>query len=242
MTSATQATMMQPMHSEILQEGATTRRVLERVPQDKLSWRPHPKSMSLGQLAMHTALVPGLIGKMAQIDAFDAANANFDHATPTSVEEVLSTHDASMQAAAAYLGGMSNETAMSTWRFTGNGKDLMVMPRVAMLRALMFNHWYHHRGQLSVYLRLLDVPVPSIYGPSADENPFAEVSSAIRRQSPDAIFLFILRQAAACNETYRYLVVGGDGRGGDGADHGAEDDANSSDGEMQSVGWHGLHG
>ncbi|MEO8129700.1 MAG: DinB family protein, partial [Bryobacteraceae bacterium] len=77
------------------------------------------------------------------------------------------------KAAEEYLSGVSNEAAMSSWRLTANGKEIFAIPRVAMLRSIMLNHWYHHRGQLSVYLRLLDVPVPVIYGRSADENPFA---------------------------------------------------------------------
>jgi uncharacterized damage-inducible protein DinB len=165
-------TMLTPMIGELQQEGATTRRVLERVPQDKLSWRPHPKSMSLGQLALHTASIPAALSKLAQLDQFDQSQANFDQAEAASVAEILAAHDASLQAAQEQVGGMSDSFAMGTWRFTAHGNDVMALPRVAMLRALMLNHWYHHRGQLSVYLRLLEVPVPVIYGRSADENPF----------------------------------------------------------------------
>jgi uncharacterized damage-inducible protein DinB len=165
--------MIEPMCGEIAQEAATTRRVLERVPADKLTWKPHPRSMSIGQLAMHVATIPGSICKLAQVDEFEVNPANFNPPVPKSAEEILSALDASVRAAQEYLGGLSESSATGTWRAKANGRELMYLPRVAMLRSLMLNHWYHHRGQLSVYLRLLEVPVPTIYGPSADENPFA---------------------------------------------------------------------
>jgi uncharacterized damage-inducible protein DinB len=165
--------MMEPMLGELQQEAATTKRVLERVPGDKLAWKPHPKSMSLGQLAMHVATIPGGITKMAQVDAYEINPANFNQPGPKDMAEVLAALDAGVKEAEVYLGGISDSDAMGSWRLTANGKEVMTMPRAAMLRMIMFSHWFHHRGQLSVYLRLLDVPVPTIYGPSADENPFA---------------------------------------------------------------------
>jgi uncharacterized damage-inducible protein DinB len=164
--------MLEPMMGEIEQEAATTKRVLERVPADKLTWKPHPRSMSLGQLAMHVATIPGGICKLAQVDEFEVNQANFDPPAPKDAEEILAALDASVRAAQDYLGVVSESSAMGTWRATANGREVMCMPRVAMLRSIMLNHWYHHRGQLSVYLRLLEVPVPIIYGRSADENPF----------------------------------------------------------------------
>jgi uncharacterized damage-inducible protein DinB len=165
--------MLEPMMGEIQQEAATTKRVLERVPADKLSWKPHPKSMSLGQLAIHIATIPGNLSKLAQLDVFDTSQANFEPAAPKDAAEILTALDASIKAVEEYLGGMSESAAMGNWRLTAGGKEVFTIPRVAMLRSIMLNHWYHHRGQLSVYLRLLDVPVPVIYGRSADENPFA---------------------------------------------------------------------
>ncbi|HTC33782.1 MAG TPA: DinB family protein [Bryobacteraceae bacterium] len=164
--------MMEPVVGELQQEAATTKRVLERVPSDKLGWKPHPKSMSLGQLAMHVATIPGGISKLAQVDEFEVNPANFNQPAPKDAAEILAALEASVKAAEEYLGGVSDSAALGNWRATANGKEVMAMPRAAMLRALMLNHWYHHRGQLSVYLRLLEVPVPTIYGPSADENPF----------------------------------------------------------------------
>lgn len=164
--------ILEPMIGEIRQEAATTKRVLERVPADKLAWKPHPRSMSLGQLAMHIATIPGGITKLAQVDEFEINPADFVPPSPNNTLEILAALDASVRAAEEYLGGVSESAALGNWRATANGKEVMSVPRAAMLRSIMLNHWYHHRGQLSVYLRLLEVPVPVIYGPSADENPF----------------------------------------------------------------------
>jgi uncharacterized damage-inducible protein DinB len=165
--------MSQAMIDELRQETATTRRVLERVPADKLSWRPHPKSMTLGQLAIHIANIPGAICGLAAVDEFDASTVDFTPPQPASRDEILSRLETSVREAEAYLSGLSPEAAMKGWRMTAGGRELMTIPRAALLRSVMLNHWYHHRGQLSVYLRLLDVPIPVIYGRSADENPFA---------------------------------------------------------------------
>jgi uncharacterized damage-inducible protein DinB len=172
MTTMLEPGVLEQMKAEIEQEAATTKRVLERVPADKLGWKPHPKSMSLGQLAMHVATIPGGISKLAQVDVFEVNPANFDPPTPKGKDEILGALDASVQATQEYLSGVSEASAKGTWRAMLKGRELMAMPRATMLRSLMLNHWYHHRGQLSVYLRLLEAPVPSIYGPSADENPF----------------------------------------------------------------------
>ena len=163
---------MKPLSGELEQEAVTTKRVLERVPADKLGWKPHPKSMSLGQLAMHIATIPKGISEIARLDTLEPNPANFNIPQPQSREEILGALDASVRAAVDYLGGLNETAANGTWRAVAGGREVMAMPRAVMLRALMLNHWYHHRGQLSVYLRLLDVPVPSIYGPSADDNPF----------------------------------------------------------------------
>ncbi len=165
--------MLEPMLSEIREEAAITKQVLERVPADKLSWKPHRKSMSLGQLAVHIATIPGNLSKLAQLEEFDISQGNFDPPAPNNAKEILTALDASLKAAEEYLGGVSESAAMGNWRLTSKGKEVFTIPRVGLLRTIMLNHWYHHRGQLSVYLRLLEVPVPVIYGQSADENPFA---------------------------------------------------------------------
>ncbi len=164
--------MMQPMLNEFREEVATTKRVLARVPEDKLGWKPHAKSMSLGQLALHIATVPGGVSKIAQVDEFDVSQANFNAPAPTSLAEIESALNESARTVESYLGRMTEPEATATWRMMAGGKEMFHLPRVALLRSIMLNHWYHHRGQLSVYLRMLDVSVPSIYGPSADENPF----------------------------------------------------------------------
>ena len=166
-------TMVGPLLGELQQEAAVTRRVLERVPTDKLTWKPHPKSMSLGQLAMHTATIPGGIAKMAQLDEFDASGVDFRlHRSPKTRPKSSRPSMRVSKKPRSTCAGVNDSAAMASWRMVMNGKEVFSLPRIAMLRTIMFSHWYHHRGQLSVYLRLLDVPVPSIYGPSADENPF----------------------------------------------------------------------
>ncbi len=164
--------MLEPMMSEFREETVTTRRVLERVPGDKLSWRPHRKSMALGQLAIHIANVPASVARIAQLDEFDVATANFEPPMPSSREEILSTFEQSVRTAEDFLNGLTEKTAKGDWRLVAKGKQIFTKPRISIVRSIMLNHWYHHRGQLSVYLRLLDVPVPVIYGRSADESPF----------------------------------------------------------------------
>ena len=165
--------IVEPMLNEFREEAAITKRVLARVPADKLTWKPHQKSMSLGQLSLHIASVPGALAKLSQLDEFDAAQANFDPPAPKNVEEIHAALDESIRVAEECLSGLSEQRALGPWRLVLNGKQVFSQPRIGMLRSIMLNHWYHHRGQLSVYLRMLDVPVPVIYGRSADENPFA---------------------------------------------------------------------
>ncbi|MFN8059579.1 MAG: DinB family protein [Vicinamibacterales bacterium] len=162
----------QSLVAEMEQEAATTRRVLERVPADKLAWKPHAKSMSLGKLAMHVAGTPGMIAQMSKPAVFEMP-PNMSEPVAATTADLLKAHDEALAGAKSIVSGYSDAELMASWTWQREGKAMMTMPRIALLRAIMLNHWYHHRGQLSVYLRLLDVPVPSIYGPSADENPFA---------------------------------------------------------------------
>jgi uncharacterized damage-inducible protein DinB len=166
-------TMLDPMLNEFREEAAVTKRVLERVPADKLSWKPHAKSMSLGQLAFHIATVPGALARITQQDGFDVSQGSFDPPSPKTVEEIHAAFEQSVRGVEEYLKGMTEQTAQGNWRLMLGEKELFSKSRIGVLRSIMLNHWYHHRGQLSVYLRLLDVPVPMIYGASADENPFA---------------------------------------------------------------------
>jgi len=155
---------------EIDQEAQTTKRVLDRIPEDKLAWKPHPKAFSLGQLALHIASVPGSVAAAAVPDSMEAPN--FSQPEAKSRQEVLDTFSKSLASAKDTLKQMDDARLTSMWSLTKNGKVLMSVPRIGFIRSILMNHNYHHRGQLSVYLRMLDVPVPSIYGPSADENPF----------------------------------------------------------------------
>jgi len=165
--------MTEPMLKEFRQEAETTRRVLERVPADKLTWKPHSTSMSLGELAIHIAGIPGRLGSaVAQQDRLDLNPEAFVPAVPKDLQEIHDTFEQSCKDAEAYLESMSDQTAMADWTLLARGNPVFTLPRIAVLRSIMLNHWYHHRGQLSVYLRMLDVPVPVIYGRSADENPF----------------------------------------------------------------------
>lgn len=165
--------ILEPVLNEFREEVPTTRRVLERVPADKLSWKPHPKSMSLGQLALHVATIPGLIERVATTEEF-APPADFKFEPPADVKQIHETFEKCVRTAEERLNSMDEKTARGNWRIVApNGMEVLNRPRAAILRKIMLNHWYHHRGQLSVYLRLLNVPVPSIYGPSADESPFS---------------------------------------------------------------------
>jgi uncharacterized damage-inducible protein DinB len=146
--------------------------MLERIPVDRLDWQPHAKSMTLGQLGLHVAGLPGAFARLGRLDGLDASTVDFAPRTPQSTEEILATLEASLAEAQAFFSGLDDEAANAPWRLTLGERELATMPRHELVRSLMFNHAYHHRGQLSVYLRLLDVPVPATYGNSADENPF----------------------------------------------------------------------
>ena len=166
-------TIIEGLLAELEQEAETTRRVLERIPQAHLSWKPHPKSMSLGQLGLHVATVPGNVAEFAAMDTIPSPPA-FVQPEAATASELLSSLTESVAKARRALGGFDDARMGAMWRLQSGGRDILAMPRVAFVRAIMLNHWYHHRGQLLVYLRLLNLSVPSVYGPTADENPFAD--------------------------------------------------------------------
>ena len=152
----------------------STRRVLARVPMDKLDWRPHPKSMSLGELAMHTAAVPFIGITMLQHDAWDMAGPRPPRPPmPATTDELLAHFDGHVTQLVALLDGTDDAAMTAIYEVRRGEQVLMSQPRAAMLRTMVPNHLIHHRAQLGVYLRLLDVPVPAVYGNSADENPMA---------------------------------------------------------------------
>jgi uncharacterized damage-inducible protein DinB len=162
--------------NEMDMEAQSTARVLERVPQEHLSWKPHAKSFSLGQLALHVATIPGMVAEMAALDTM--APPQFVQPEPATSAELVPALKASVARAREVLEGLDDAAMGATWRLVADGQELMAMPRAAVARTIMLNHWYHHRGQLLVYLRMHNVPLPSVYGPTADENPFAAAAAA----------------------------------------------------------------
>jgi uncharacterized damage-inducible protein DinB len=169
--------MIEALIQELEQEAQTTRRVLERVPGDQLAWKPHAKSMSLGQLALHVATTPGMVAEIVRQSPFPVPKFTQPEAASTS--ELVPALEQTVAQAKTNLRAIGDAGLGSIWRVVDGDKELMAMPVAGVLRFIMLNHWYHHRGQLSVYLRELNVPVPSIYGPSADENPFVADAAAV---------------------------------------------------------------
>jgi uncharacterized damage-inducible protein DinB len=166
--------LTQALIREFEQESATTRRVLERVPEDRLAWKPHAKSMSVGELALHVAMSPAYISAWALKDSVEMSGRGQPPPQPASTAEVLAAHDEGVKKTKDALTQIGDDGLQKDWKLiTTEGATIMGMPKIALVRTIVMNHTYHHRGQLSVYLRMLDVPVPSIYGPSADESPFA---------------------------------------------------------------------
>jgi uncharacterized damage-inducible protein DinB len=155
--------------AEFEQEAQTTRKFLERLPDDKLTWKPHAKSMSAGQLALHIAGVPGQVVQMAQADEVSPPDSN--RPQPASNHEVLQKLDESIATVKRILPTFTDERMQAPWKLKAEGRELVSMPRAVFLRNILLNHWYHHRGQFGVYLRLVGANVPSSYGPSGDELP-----------------------------------------------------------------------
>lgn len=169
---AKQIRLVDPILAEMDQEAEITKRLLDIVPEDKLTWRPHAKAKSLGELAMHIAGLQAGVAQAAQQDVAELPDFPPDP-QPANRAEILDTFSDGLKKAKEIVSGTSDADVVAEWTLTKNGKTLMTMPRIAFWRTVLLNHNYHHRGQLSTYLRALDVPLPSIYGPSADTNPFA---------------------------------------------------------------------
>jgi uncharacterized damage-inducible protein DinB len=153
---------------ELRQEAVATRKMLERVPQDAFDWKPHEKSTALGRLAGHIAELPSMVVPILTMDELDFVN--FQPFQPASVSELVEKFDENIATATEQLQEQPDEHLFKTWRMLSNGKEFFKMPRAAFIRSVVLNHLIHHRGQLSVYLRLRDVPLPSVYGPTADES------------------------------------------------------------------------
>jgi len=163
-------TTVKALLQELDQEAQTTRRVLGRVPEDQLNWKPHEKSMTLGQLAMHIAALPGAIAELSTHATFDV-RTEVPRPSAASIAELTTTLEKSLAKAKTLLEEMDDADLLSPWRMVSGDRVVMEISRGALLRSVMLNHLYHHRGQLTVYLRLVGAPVPAIYGASADENP-----------------------------------------------------------------------
>jgi uncharacterized damage-inducible protein DinB len=153
-------------------EMANTRRVLERIPEDKLDWKAHPKSNSMGWVGMHLAEIPGWVDVTLNQDSLDIAPAGGEpYRTPpaTSLAAILERFDANMAAGRAAIASASDEQFVKPWSLLMGGQTIFTMPRAAVMRSFVLSHAIHHRAHLCVYLRLNDIPVPALYGPSGDE-------------------------------------------------------------------------
>jgi uncharacterized damage-inducible protein DinB len=159
----------QAMLGEFEHESKITRKFLERVPQDKLSWKPHEKSHTAGALARHIAIVPGNVARAALVDESPLPDFATLFKQPATVQEILTSHEKSIETVRELLPTLDDARLMTNWSGMSDGKPVVTMPRVMFLRSIMLNHWIQHRGQLGVYLRLVGAKVPASYGPSGDE-------------------------------------------------------------------------
>lgn len=160
----------QAMLAEFQQQVPITRRYIERLPEDKLTWKPHEKSMTAGQLAYHLASVPGGVIRVVKPNPAEVQGLP-SFPQPASIDECLKALDESLVTVREVLLTFDDPAMHETWRLKVAGTEAVVMPRRQFIRDVMLSHWYQHRGQFSVYLRLLNIPVPASWGPSADEPP-----------------------------------------------------------------------
>jgi len=155
--------------AELKHESSSTRRMLERVSTDNLMWKPHEKSYTLGRLATHIAQIPGWITRIIDREQFDFAVNQYKSITAESNEQLMKIFEDTLAENIATLETVSDDSLNNSWTFRRGEQIFFTLPRKVALRNMAFNHLVHHRGQLSVYLRLLNIPVPGMYGPSADE-------------------------------------------------------------------------
>jgi len=160
----------QALLSEFEQQAPITRRYIERLPEDKLTWKPHERSMTAGQLALHLASVPGAIIKVVQQNPAEIQNRT-TLPQPATIQECLTALDESVARVQQILPTFDDDAMTVIWRLKVAGTDAVAMPRHRFVRDIMLSHWYQHRGQFSVYLRMLGAPVPASWGPSGDEPP-----------------------------------------------------------------------
>ena len=155
--------------AELEQEAKATRKLLERVPLEKADWKPHEKSMTLGRLAFHIAEIPGWASSTLDLDELDFAKGDYRPTTSGTTTELLKSFDDNIARAMKSLKYAPDERFMENWTLKNGDITYFTLPKIAVLRSFAFSHWIHHRAQLGVYLRLLDVPLPGMYGPTADE-------------------------------------------------------------------------
>lgn len=174
MTSETPGTaaIRESLLPEFDHEMANTRKTLERVQDETLGWKPHEKSFSMGELATHIANIPGWVASAIAEESFDVAPEGKPIQTPpaNSREEILQRFDEALPRARAAIASATDEHLRRDWSLLSNGQAVLTMPRVAVLRSFVMNHVIHHRAHLGLYLRMKDIPVPALYGPSADED------------------------------------------------------------------------
>ena len=159
----------QGLINELQMEAANTRRMLEIVPADKYDWKPHEKSMPLRRLATHVAELSNWPVMIVNSDELDLMQMDYKPAQLTTTQELLDLHEKSVTNAVEAIQAMPEADLMKPWTLRKGEQVIFQLPKVAVLRGMCYNHLYHHRGQLSVFLRLLDIKIPGMYGPSADE-------------------------------------------------------------------------
>jgi uncharacterized damage-inducible protein DinB len=167
-----QARSVDAILAEMEQEAEATRRLFEIIPEDKLDWRPHPKAKSLGELAMHIATLQGSVAELGIADVREITDIPKNDPPAASREQIIQAFADSLAKAREIVNATDDDQVLREWQLKKDGQTVFSAPRMGFWRAVLLNHYYHHRGQLSTYLRQLDVPLPSVYGPTADTNPF----------------------------------------------------------------------
>jgi uncharacterized damage-inducible protein DinB len=159
----------QALIAELKQEATSTKKILEKVPEGKFDWKPHEKSMTLGRLASHVAELPGFLNSILTMDEFDFAKGHYKAFHPKTPEELMNVFQQKLDEVVQTLQNTSDEQLYANFTLRNGEQVFATIPRIAAARSMALNHIIHHRGQIGVYLRLLDIPVPGMYGPSADE-------------------------------------------------------------------------
>ena len=168
-SAATSRSISLALIAEMEEEAKTTRACLERIPADKFAWKPHEKSMGFGQLASHIAEMFSWTGATLQHSELDFSKMDYKPFEPQSTEDLLEFFDKNVTEAIEVLNNTGDEVYLESWTLRNGDAVYFTLPKIATMRSFVMNHIVHHRGQLSVYLRLNEIAVPSIYGPSADE-------------------------------------------------------------------------